>query len=320
MNSSEVKKVSVVIPVYNEEHNIESLYKELSSVLTGKGKDYEIIFVDDCSRDNSLKIMKRIFASDFKTQIISMLGNQGQTSALQAGFKAASGDAIIAMDGDGQHDPKYIPQFISAIEDEYDMASGWKAKDKSRGSASFLLSSLAHKIIARVVGVKMNYFGATMKAYRSDVLKSLDLSGDLHRFMGALVYFKGIKVKEIPIEIRGRKEGKSNYTFKKIIRVALDLILIRFLTKYSKTPFRIFGTTGMFLSLAGAGGVVYIQVLKYAFGQSAAQNVSGLIISAITFIVGIQFIFFGLMAEMISRTYYTSNNKDFFNIKEHIKH
>lgn len=320
MNSKEIKKISVVIPVYNERDNLESLYVELKAVMDGLNKDYEIIFVDDSSYDTSLEILKKIFDKDINVQIISLLGNQGQTSALSAGFKIASGDVILAMDGDGQHNPKYIPSFISAVEEGFDVVSGWKQKDDSRSLFGSLLSAFAHKVIARAVGVKMNYFGATMKVYRRDVISSLDLSGDMHRFMGALISYKGIKIKEIPIEIRKREKGSSNYTFKKIYKVVLDLILIRFLAKYSKTPFRMFGTMGGLLSLAGMSGIVYIQILKYVFGQSATQNVSGLIISSIAFMVGVQFIFFGLIAEMISKIYYTSNNKEFFNIKEHLKH
>lgn len=315
-----IKKISVVVPVYNEQDNIESLYGELSAVLPSVGKEYEIIFVDDSSADYSLEILKGLFEKDHRVQVVSLLGNQGQTMALKAGFKMAEGDVVVAMDGDGQHDPKYIPDFIAAIEEGYDIASGWKQKDKSRNATGSLVSGVAHKIISGVAGVRMNYFGATMKAYRQELLKKLDLSGDLHRFMGALIYFKGIKVKEIPIEIRARKGGSSNYTAKKALRVGLDIILIRFLTKYSKTPFRIFGTIGLLSGFLGLAGVGYIETLKYVFGQSAASNVAGLVISAIAFIIGIQFVFFGLMAEMISRIYYTSNNRDFFSVREHLKH
>jgi glycosyltransferase involved in cell wall biosynthesis len=319
MNRCKVKKISVVIPVFNEENNIKNLYEELGAALVKINKDYEIIFVDDCSIDSSLDILKGIYDKDNHIEIVSLLGNHGQTIALQAGFKMASGDIIIAMDGDGQHDPVYIPQFVAAIEEGYDMVSGWKSRDESRGALKFFVSKIAHRIIGGVTGVKMNYFGATMKAYRSDILKTFDLSGDLHRFMGALIYFKGIKIKEIPIEIRPRGKGVSNYSFSKIAKVALDLVLIKFLTRYSKTPFRIFGFLGVFFSTLGILGVSYIYALKYFFSQSAAQNVAGLVISAIFFIVGIQFVFFGLMAEMISRVYYTSNNKEFFSVKEHLK-
>ena len=320
MVGNKVKKISVVIPVYNEENNIKNLYEELKGVLTQLKNDYEIIFIDDCSSDSSLDILKGIFEKDSHVEIVSLLGNHGQTMALKAGFKMASGDAVIAMDGDGQHDPKYITQFVSAIEEGYDIASGWKDKDEGRGRTGFFISKIAHKIIGGVTGVKMNYFGATMKAYRNDILKTLDLSGDLHRFMGALVYYKGIKIKEIPIKIRARKSGSSNYSLTKIMKVTLDLILIKFLTKYSKAPFRIFGFLGALFGFLGILGVGYIYALKYVFSQSAVQNVAGLVISAIFFIAGIQFVFFGLMAEMISRVYYTSNNKEFFSVKEHLKH
>lgn len=320
MEESRIKKISVVVPVYNEEENIKEFYEELNLALENINKNYEIIFVDDCSEDSSLEILEEIFKKNSRVQVVSLLGNQGQTMALGAGFKVALGDVVVAMDGDGQHDPKYISQFVGYVEEGYDIASGWKRKDKGSNKIKFLLSKIAHKIIGRIMGVRMNYFGATMKAYKSEIVRSLDLSGDFHRFIGALVYYKGIKIKEIPIEIRPRKKGSSNYSFGKILKVALDLILLKFLTKYSKMPFRIFGSLGVFFSALGVIGVSYIYILKYAFGQSAAQNVAGLVISAIFFIIGIQFVFFGLMAEMISRIYYTSGNKEFFNIRFHLRH
>jgi glycosyltransferase involved in cell wall biosynthesis len=315
------KELSLVIPVYNEEAQIKEFYFELKNILDNCGKSYEIIFVDDCSTDSSFKILKNIFESDPCVQVISLLGNQGQTIALKAGFKAARGKVVIAMDGDGQHDPKYIPQFLTEIEEGHDIVSGWKVKDAGSSKLKFILSRFAHeKIIAKITGVKMNYFGATMKAYRKEVLQSLDLSGDLHRFMGALVYYKGIKLKEIPIEIRARKSGRSSYRLSKVLRVILDLILIKFLIRHSKAPFVVFGSLGVLMTILGSAGVFYVYVLKYFFGQSAAQNIAGLVISAICFIIGVQFIFFGLMAELVSRVYYTSNNKDFFNIRFHLKH
>ncbi len=318
--TNNTKKISIVIPVYNEEKNIKSLYEELKFILNDFNKDYEIIFVNDASTDHSFDVLKSIFKNDNRVQVISLMGNQGQTMALRAGFETCSGDIVIAMDGDGQHDPKYIPQLVSAVDEGYDMVGGLKAKDSGRGWFSSALSRVAHRTIGSITGIKMGYFGATMKAYHRDLLEKLDLSGDLHRFMGALVYYKGIKVKEIPMEIRKRGEGSSSYSFHKIFRVALDLILIKFLTKYSKTPFRIFGSLGTVMSLFGFIGIAYVLVLKYTLGQSAAANISGLVVSSITLIVGIQFIFFGLMAEMISRIYYTSNNKKFFNVKDHLKH
>lgn len=315
-----INKISIIAPVYNEEANIEDFYGELNAVLKKIGKEYEIIFVDDSSIDSSFKILEDIFNKDKYVEIVSLLGNQGQTMALAAGFRAASGDVIVAMDGDGQHDPKYIPEFVAAIEEGYDVASGWKVKDEGSKKIKSFMSGLAHKIISGLTGAKMNYFGATMKAYKKDVLRSLDISGDFHRFMGALIYYKGIKIKEIPIEIRPRKKGVSHYSAGKIFKVALDLILLKFLTKYSKTPFRIFGSLGVFFGLLGTIGIGYIYILKYFFSQSAAENVAGLVISAVFFIVGIQFVFFGLVAEMISKVYYTGGGKEFFSVRTRLKH
>jgi len=315
-----IQKVSVIIPVYNEERAIESLHEDLTAVLEKINKKYEIIYVDDCSQDNSLNVLNKIFKKDNNVQIISLLGNHGQTLALSAGFKSASGDIVIAMDGDGQHNPKYIPEFIAGIEEGYDLVSGWKKEDKTRNVFSKLSSKIVHKVIGKLSGSSLRYSGATMKAYRKEILKKLELTGDLHRFAGALVEFKGIKVKEIPIQIRQRKAGKSNYTASKFLQVILDLILLRFIVKYSKKPFRFFGFLGFILDLIGIIGIIFVFIEKWYFHVSTASNSSILILSAIFLIAGIQFIFFGLIAELISRIYYTSNNKDYFIKRYYLKH
>ncbi len=317
---NQIQKVSVVIPIYNEEKNIKPLYQELKRTLGRLDQNYEIIYVNDCSTDHSLKILKSLWSQDKHLKIISLLGNQGQTAALSAGFKSAQGEAVIAMDGDGQHDPRYIPKFVAAISAGFDVVDGWKDRDEGRSRFKFFLSRQAHKIIAKITGVKMKYFGATMKGYHKNILKNLDLSGELHRFAGALIYYKGIKIKEIPIKIRVRTSGKSHYKLTKILKVALDLILIRFLIKYSKTPFRVFGLFGVLLNLLGFIGIAGVFIAKYGFGASTARNVSVLVISAIFCIIGVQFIFFGLIAELISRLYYTSGRKQFYNIKEEMTH
>lgn len=311
--------ISLVIPVYNEAGNLLPFYQELSAVLKGLGKDYEIIFVDDCSKDNSLAILEEIYRQDPQVQVISLLGNQGQTLAINAGFKQARGDVVVAMDGDGQHDPAYLPQFIQAIADGYDMASSWKAED-ARGNAGSLLSKAAHGLIRLLMGMKLRYFGATMKAYRADLLRNLDLSGDLHRFAGALVYFEGIKVKEIPITVRPRKVGVSKYKLNKVFRVLLDIILIKFLTKYAKTPFRIFGAVGIGFILLGMVSSGYIAFEYLAWGISVFRNTALVVVTAMCLIVGLQLMIFGLVSEMISRIYYTSNSKEFHTIKLHLKH
>ncbi len=314
-----IPKVSIVIPIYNEAENLQTLYRELKSTLENQLYAHEIIFVDDGSRDDSLKILREIYRSDPCVQVIALLGNHGQTAALSAGFQNAKGAVVVAMDGDGQHDPKYIPAFVAAIAEGYDVASGWKQKDPGASRLKFLLSQMAHKMIAKISGVKMKYFGATLKAYRANVIKNLDLSGDLHRFAGALIYYKGIKIKEIPIQIRPRQKGKSSYNLTKTAKVALDLILIKFLVKYAKTPFRIFGLLGVILILLGCAGLIGVFIAKYAFGESTASNASVLIIAAILSIVGMQFLFFGLIAELISRLYYSSGQRKSYVIKEHLK-
>jgi len=315
------QKISIIIPVYNEEGNVANLHKELTEVMGLENREYEIIFIDDCSYDKTLDVLREIFNQDKHTQIISLMGNQGKAAALNSGLKHASGDIIIIMDGDGQHNPNDIPQFISAIENGYDVASGWKIEDKGRSKIKSIIHNSINKFIGKIMGVKMKYFGVAMKAYKKNIIDHLELSGDLHRFAGALIYYKGIKIKEIPINIRPRETGVSKYNFNNIVgKVFLDVILVKFLTKYSKTPFRIFGPIGFFFGILGSIGIIYVAITKYLYNIAAFHNISIIIIAAIGITIGIQFIFFGLMAEMISRIYYTSNERGLHTTKEYLKH
>ncbi|KKT79460.1 MAG: Undecaprenyl-phosphate 4-deoxy-4-formamido-L-arabinose transferase [Parcubacteria group bacterium GW2011_GWF2_44_8b] len=316
-----LKKVSIVIPMHNEEGNAMALYGELKEAMAKENRDYEIIFVDDYSYDNTFKILEDIFKKDKHVQVISLMGNQGKAVALNAGLKHVSGDIVLIMDGDGQHNPAYIPEFISAIQEGYDVASGWKKEDKGRSKFKSILHNNINRIIGKIMGVKMKYFGVAMKAYRKELIQRLELSGDLHRFAGVMVYYKGINIKEIPIKIRARENGSSKYSFGKIVgKVFLDIVLVKFLTKYSRTPFKIFGPIGFILGILGILGVGYIAINKYFFGISAFYDISILLLSAVAIIIGIQFIFFGLIAELISRIYYNPDNKATVLIKTSLKH
>ncbi len=322
MNPYLIKKISIVLPVYNEAENILPLYRELTDVLRASHKEYEIIYVDDCSSDNSLEVLRDLYEKDPCVQVVSLLGNQGQTVALSAGFKHAGGDVIIAMDGDGQHDPAYLPEFISAIEEGNDLASSWKLTDDRGSSLVAFLSRTFHALVSMSTGVKMKYFGSTMKAYRRELLRSLDLTGDLHRFAGVLVYYKGIRIKEIPIKIRKRVRGVSSYGIGvgKIFRVTLDLLLIKFLTKYAKAPFRAFGALSIVGLTLGILGIAFVTYQKYVLGFPSYQNTGLLVVSAVGVIVSIQLLVFGFIAELISRVYYASDQRGLYTVRVYLKH
>lgn len=316
-----IKKISIVIPVYNETENILPLYREIIETMQKTEKDYEIIYIDDCSTDTSLEKLEELFDIDSHVQVVSLLGNQGQTIALSAGLKQAQGDVIIAMDGDGQHDPAYLPEFIQAIEEGNDLASSWKLQDERGSHVVALLSKIFHTVVSTFTGVKMKYFGSTMKAYRHELLKSLDLAGDLHRFAGVLVHYKGIRVKEIPIRVRKRIRGVSAYNIVgKIFRVLPDLLLIKFLTKYAKAPFRIFGTISLIGLTLGILGIALVTYQKYVLGFPSYQNTGLLIVSAVSVIVSIQLLVFGFIAELISRVYYTTDRRGLYTVRRHLKH
>lgn len=320
MKPYHIQKISIVIPIYNEAENILPLYEELTGVLRTSLKDYEIIYIDDCSTDSSFETLENLFIADAHIQVISLLGNQGQTLALSAGLKQASGDVIIAMDGDGQHNPEYLPEFIQAIEEGYDLVSSWKVKDERGSHIIAILSKVFHTVVSKFTGVKMKYFGSTMKAYRRELLKSLDLSGDLHRFAGVLVYYKGIKIKEIGINVRKRVRGKSAYGIGKIFRVILDLVLIKFLTKYAKAPFRAFGALSIIGLVFGICGIGLVTYYKYVLGLPSQQNTGLLIVSAVAIIVSFQLLIFGFMAELLSRVYYASGQRGLYTVHTHLKH
>ncbi len=321
MKPYSIQKISIVIPVYNEAGNIPTLYTELTNILRASQKDYEIIYVNDCSTDTSLEVLEGLFTHDTHVQVVSLLGNQGQTIALSAGLKHAEGDVVIAMDGDGQHDPAYLPEFIQAIEEGNDLASSWKIQDERGSYLVAILSKTFHGVVSMFTGVKMKYFGSTMKAYRRELLQSLDLAGDLHRFAGVLVHYKGIRVKEIPIRIRKRAQGVSAYGIAgKIFRVLPDLLLIKFLTKYAKAPFRVFGAVSLIGLILGVSGIGLVTYQKYVLGFPSYQNTGLLIVSAVGIIVSIQLLVFGFVAELISRVYYTTNQRGLYTIRTHLKH
>jgi glycosyltransferase involved in cell wall biosynthesis len=226
-HNSTIHKISVVIPIYNEEKNIAELCSRLHQVLSSLPYAFEIILVNDGSTDDSARILAEMSVIFSELKGIDLAGNYGQTIALRAGFELAKGDVIIAMDGDLQHDPADIVRFMKKMEEGYDLVGGAKEK-RPDGWLKSKLSAMAHKLISKLAQVDMSYFGATYKAYRSYLLKQTNLLGDSHRFLGAIVARKGIRYTEIPITIYERLHGTSNYKMNKVWKVLLDLIFLKF--------------------------------------------------------------------------------------------
>src|SRR3974390_271035 len=244
-------RYSIVVPLYNEEANVTPLYVRLTQVMEEFDEPYEIVFIDDGSRDDTANILHRISASDSRVRVVMLRRNFGQTAALKAGFDAARGDIIISMDGDLQHDPEEIPAFVAKLEEGYDIVSGWRAQRRDKWVTRRLPSRIANWMMAKLSGVALHDFGTTFKAYRRETIKSIPLYGELHRFIPALAAFSGARIAEIPINNPPRKNGKSNYGLSRTLHVFLDLLSIKFLLDYSTRPLHFFGPIG--LLSAGAG-------------------------------------------------------------------
>lgn len=295
-------RLSIVVPVFNEEESLLPLYNKLREVLE---EDYEIIFVDDGSTDRSFETLKDI-ANDRAVKVIRLKRNFGQTAALSAGFERAKGDVIIPIDADLQNDPADIPKLIEKIKEGFDVVSGWRRKRKDHFFTRRLPSMLANKLISLVTGVYLNDYGCTLKAYKSNVFKNIRLYGEMHRFLPALAAISGAKIAEIEVSHHPRKYGKSKYGMLRIFKVLLDLLTVKFMGTYFTKPIYIFGGIGVFLNLSGIALFIFVVIRRYFF---AGEWVSPMILlSLLCVILGFQFISLGLLAEIMIRTYYADEH------------
>ncbi len=313
MNADSTIKYSIVVPFYNEEHSVAPLYVKLTQVMTGLDEPYELIFVDDGSRDGTLEALNTIYDNDSRVRVVSLRRNFGQTAALKAGFDIAAGEIIISMDGDLQHDPEEIPAFLAKMEEGYELVSGWREQRLDHWLTRRLPSRIANAIMARISGTPLHDFGTTFKAYRREVIQSIQLYGDLHRFIPALATWSGARIAEIPIKNIPRTNGKSNYGLSRIFRVFLDLLSIKFLLAYSTRPLHFFGFFG--LAAGGAGSLIsaYLVLKKILFHeQILLQNGPLMIAAAVLILAGVQLLCLGLVGEILSRTYYESQKKPIY--------
>src|ERR1700686_1002858 len=265
-------KYSIVVPFHNEEENVTALYDRLKAVMEQIGDSFELVLVDDGSSDRTYKLLEEIAAVDSRVLVIKLRRNFGQTSALAAGFDHSQGDFILAMDGDLQHDPDEVPNFLAKLEEGYDVVSGWR---EHRGD-NFLLrrlpSHIANRIMAVFSDLSIHDFGTPFKAYRREVIQNIPLYGEMHRFIPALASWYGASICEIPISNPAREFGKSHYGISRTIRVFFDLLTIRFLLRYMTRPLHFFGTIGVLGMLAGAGLAGWMLVLKLLTGEPVMSD------------------------------------------------
>lgn len=309
--------ISIVIPLFNEEENAEEAYLRVKEALSVLNRVYEIIFVDDGSRDSTLSVLKGISSADKCVKVISFRKNFGQTAAMSAGFDYSSGKIIIPMDGDLQNDPKDIPLLIAKIEEGYDVVSGWRKDRKDTFLTRRLPSMTANWLISKTTGVHLHDYGCTMKAYRKEVVQNLNLYGEMHRFLPALASIYGVKVAEVVVQHHPRLRGKSKYGLSRILKVFLDLMTVKFLLSYSTKPIRLFGPLGLgaiFMSLLSGSAAIYMKL----FDELSLNRNPLFLLSVILFFMGIQLVSIGLMAEVNVRTYHESQNKPIYVVKEKI--
>src|SRR5271170_5806482 len=310
-------RYSIVVPFYNEQENISPLYVKLTEVMDAIGERYELVFVDDGSKDKTFKVLSDIYEHDPRVNVVQLRRNFGQAPALKAGFDFARGEIIISMDGDLQHDPDEIPRFLEKIEEGYDLVSGWRVSRTDHWLTRQLPSRIANRMMAKLSGVDLHDFGTTFKAYRREVLTEIHLYGELHLFIPALASWAGASVAKVPISNIARKNGTSNYGISRTIRVLLDLLSVKFLLDYSTKPLQFFGAVGL-LCLTG-GGVIgtWVFARKAILNEGLMANHGPLLLLGMALVMGgIQFLAIGLIGELLARTYYETQNKPVYTVKE----
>ena len=310
MSDDRTLELSVIVPVYNEQGSLENLYHELNAALFDKF-NYEIIFVDDGSSDNTFDILSKIHNDDPRVRVIRFRKNFGQTAALAAGFENCRGSIVVPLDADGQNDPADIPRLIKKLNEGYDIVSGWRRKRHDNVITRKLPSWIANWIIARITGVKLHDFGCTLKAYRWNSIKEIRLYGEMHRFIPALASWGGENVAEMVVNHRPRTTGTTKYGLSRTFKVILDLMTVKFLASFSTKPIYIFGGLGV-LSVLGAF-LSGITVLYHKFVSGLAMNRNPLLfLTGLLVIASIQFILMGLLAELLVRTYHESQGRQIY--------
>lgn len=306
--------ISLVLPVYNEEGSLRELHDELNGVLKGMGLRYEIVYVDDGSRDNSPQLLQSLYNEFPEVKVVFLRRNFGQTAAIQAGIDKATGAIITLMDSDLQNDPNEIPRLYARMEHGLDLVSGWRKK-RQDNLVRRIPSIIANRLISAVTGVRLHDYGCTLKMYRREVLDHVRLYGEMHRFIPVLAYAAGAKIDEMVVNHRARRFGKSKYTLWRTVKVVLDLMTVTFLTRYNTRPMYIFGGSGFIFGFLGALSCLF--ALIYGVATDNSHWPVGLMVMGVLLIFGaFQNILLGLLIEMLMRTYYESQGKGPYAIRD----
>lgn len=300
--------ISITVPVFNEVENLPLLYEALIRVLEPLEHSWEMIFVNDGSRDGSSEVLDRLAQKDPRVKVVHFRRNFGQTAAMMAGVNYSSGDIIIPMDADLQNDPADIPRLLAKLAEGYDVVSGWRKQRKDDALKRNFVSRLANRLISMISGVHLHDYGCSLKAYKKDIIKGVKLYGEMHRFIPIYASWFGARITEIPVSHHPRRSGNSKYGLERIMKVIFDLIVVKFLARYAEKPMYIFGSVGVLSFLAALFSGLWAVYLKI-FGNTTFIQTPLPLLVVLTTITGIMCFLMGLLAELVIRTYYESQAK-----------
>jgi glycosyltransferase involved in cell wall biosynthesis len=308
--------LTIVIPIRNESPNIRPLYDELMAALSAGGRAFEVIVIDDGSTDDSFAQLAALQAADPRLRVIRFRRNFGQTAAFAAGFAYARGRLVVTSDGDLQNDPHDIERMARMADDEgYDIVCGWRKDRKDTFVTRRVPSMIANWIISKSTGVALHDYGCSLKVFRAEIVKGLRLYGEMHRFLPAIASEQGVRIAEVVVNHRARRAGTSKYGLSRTIRVVLDLVTVKFLLSYSTRPLQIFGLLGLMAGAAGAAITAWLGWVRLVLHQPIADRPL-LLLGVLLVFTGVQFLTFGLLAELMARTYYESQSKPTYVIRE----
>jgi len=306
--------ISVVIPIYNEEEALPHLVKALRAALSTLDRTWEVVLVNDGSRDDSQARMDKAAREDERFISIHLRRNFGQTAAMSAGFDHARGKVIVAMDADLQNDPRDIPRLLAKIDEGFDCVSGWRKDRKDDWLTRILPSQIANWLVSTVTGVRLHDYGCSLKAYRREILEDVHLYGEMHRFIPALARWAGAHITEVVVSHHPRQFGSSKYGLSRITRVFLDLLTVKFLLSYATRPIQVFGKWGLVSGTIGFLMALWLSFRKFAFHEDIG-NRPALLLAVLLILVGFQFVTMGLLAELQARTYYEAQSKPIYAIR-----
>ena len=309
--------LSVVVPLYNEEESLPHLVNQLISALRPAGETFELVLVDDGSSDRTAEVLAEVSSDVPEVVAVLLRKNYGQTAAMAAGFDVARGEVIVSLDGDLQNDPADIPMLLAKLREGYDLVSGWRHQRQDAALQRKLPSRLANRLIGRVTGVRLHDYGCSLKAYRREVLADMRLYGELHRFLPALAFIEGARITEVKVNHRARQFGSSKYGIDRTFRVLMDLLTVWFMKRFLTRPMYVFGFGGLIAIAASLIASTYLLAIKVMGGDIANRPL--LTLAVVLGLAGIQLFCFGLLGELLIRTYHESQGRPIYRIRETLR-